>query len=294
MSNFKTALFVGSALFMAACAGSGSGSDDATQNESAMSGDTYGGGKKDPCPDNGGSSSGGSSSGNNGGCHANYYFARGTDVNAKVLSLDPIMLVDTGANFNSAGDHKSANLVNLNVPNLLVAGVATASADGDDNKSTAQAKIANASLDLGALDLKNLGLDLGGILGGLGGLGGLGNLGTTLGNLLGDLSIKADVIEADSMATCGSASGTSTIANLKIGSTPINITGQPNQTLDLFPGNPLGLVVKVVINEQIPDNTMGHKGLTVNALHAKVALGQTNIADVVLSSADADIACSCK
>jgi hypothetical protein len=99
----------------------------------------------------------------------------------------------------------------------------------------------------------------------------------------GGNSIAADFLMARAMAKCGpggaSTSGNSEIARLVINGRTIDVTGMPNQTVAL----PLG-VGKVIINEQ---STSGPGDITVNALHVVV----TDVADIVVSSAHADITC---
>jgi len=99
----------------------------------------------------------------------------------------------------------------------------------------------------------------------------------------GGYTITAGFLMARAMATCGpggaSASGSSEIAELAINGQTIDVAGTPNQTILL----PLG-AGKVVINEQ---SNPGPGDMTVNALHVVV----TGVADVVVSSAHADITC---
>ena len=93
-------------------------------------------------------------------------------------------------------------------------------------------------------------------------------------------SIAAGFLEARAVAVCGdngaAASGSSDIAALTVNGQTIAISGMPNQTVTLPNG-------RVIINEQTP----GTGAITVNALHVIV----DGVADVVISSAHADIAC---
>ncbi len=103
----------------------------------------------------------------------------------------------------------------------------------------------------------------------------------------GGSSISAGFLMARAMALCAPTnplvSGSSEIADLVINGQAITVTGQPNQMVQL----PLG-TGKVVINEQT-FSTANRKGdITVNALHVIVNGG---VADVVISSAHADISC---
>jgi hypothetical protein len=97
----------------------------------------------------------------------------------------------------------------------------------------------------------------------------------------GGNTISAGFLMARAEARCtdGGATtiGSSEIAELTINNESVVISGQPNQTIFLPTG-------RVVINEQ-PPAPPGN--ITVNALHVVV----TGIADVVVSSAHADIGC---
>lgn len=97
-------------------------------------------------------------------------------------------------------------------------------------------------------------------------------------------SIAADFLMARADATCtgGSctATGSSEIAALVVNGQGITVSGQPNQTIDLGVG-------KIVLNEQIRADADGTCDITVNALHVVV----NGVADVVVSSAHADIKC---
>ena len=99
----------------------------------------------------------------------------------------------------------------------------------------------------------------------------LANLGMTVGGT----GISADFVMASALAVLGvESNGSSIIANLSINGTPIQVTGDPNQTIAI-PGG------QVVVNEQ----TAFAGGTTVNALHATVF----GVADVVIASATAGI-----
>src|SRR3989454_4129469 len=97
----------------------------------------------------------------------------------------------------------------------------------------------------------------------------------------GGNTITAGFLMARAEARCtdgtASASGSSEIVLLTINSQTIVVSGEPNQTIGLPTGS-------VVINEQRRD---GAGAITVNALHVVV----TGVADVVVSSAHADIGC---
>ncbi|WP_091059148.1 choice-of-anchor P family protein [Opitutus sp. GAS368] len=99
----------------------------------------------------------------------------------------------------------------------------------------------------------------------------------------GGTVVTADALSAWAMANCctgASISGASQIANLNINGQPVTVTGQPNQTIPL----PVG---RIVINEQITALGADSGGITVNALHIVI----DGVADIVVSSAHADISC---
>jgi hypothetical protein len=98
---------------------------------------------------------------------------------------------------------------------------------------------------------------------------------------VGGNSISAGFLEARATAMCtdagATASGSSDITSLSVNGQTIAISGAPNQTV-AFPSG------RVIINEQ----TSGGQGdITVNALHVIV----DGVADVIISSAHADITC---
>jgi hypothetical protein len=97
-------------------------------------------------------------------------------------------------------------------------------------------------------------------------------------------TIKATVVKSTSTTTCGGSSGTTTIASLKVGGTVVAVPSPlpPNTTRTVGP-------VSLVLNEQIPFSSPD-KGLTVNAIHVKVA-GLLGLAktDVVIASSESDI-----
>lgn len=104
---------------------------------------------------------------------------------------------------------------------------------------------------------------------------------------VGGNNVGANFLRASATAICTAAgpsvSGGSEIVALVINGQSITVTGEPNQTVALPNG-------KVVINEQ--SSSVGDKtgDITVNALHIVV----DGIADVVISSAHADITCKGK
>jgi len=172
------------------------------------------------------------------------YSGRATVVQATVLGLQPIILVDAGPLPPEGGaDEKS--LLDATVPGLLSVAVLHASTVGEGNHSRSEASVAQLFLAAG------------------------GN------------TISAGFLMARAEARCtnggATTSGRSEIADLKINDQSVVISGQPNQTISLPNGS-------VVINEQ---TSTGPGDITVNALHVVV----NGVADVVVSSAHADIAC---
>ena len=100
--------------------------------------------------------------------------------------------------------------------------------------------------------------------------------------------ITADFLMARSTASCGPAvTGSSQLTNLVINGQTITVTGAPNQTVALPNGT-------AIINEQISSIVGTSAELIVNALHVTTtdSITHQQLADVVLSSADAKIDCS--
>jgi len=93
--------------------------------------------------------------------------------------------------------------------------------------------------------------------------------------------IKADFLQAHSLATCTGVSGDSDIANLQIAGQEITVSGQPNQTVNV-PG-----VLTLVINEQKTSSSGGTNSITVNAIDLTLVNG----IEVIVSSAHSDITC---
>jgi len=98
-------------------------------------------------------------------------------------------------------------------------------------------------------------------------------------------TIQGDFLMSRAAATCSngqaSVSGSSELVGLVINGQSIAVTGQPNQTVAL----PVG---QVIINEQSGSASGNSGSITVNALHVSIP----GVADVVISSAHADITCA--
>ncbi len=94
-------------------------------------------------------------------------------------------------------------------------------------------------------------------------------------------TISAGLLQARASAVCGdggaTATGSSNITALSVNGQTVTISGTPNQRVPL-------LVGEVIINEQTSN---GAGDITVNALHVIVP----GVADVIVSSAHADISC---
>jgi hypothetical protein len=102
---------------------------------------------------------------------------------------------------------------------------------------------------------------------------------------VGGNAIAADFLASRARAACAPSgpvtSASSEIAALTVNGQTIAVTTQPNQRVDLVAGG------YVIINEQ----TSSRPGdITVNALHVVIP----GVADVIVSSAHADVACGSK
>jgi hypothetical protein len=147
-------------------------------------------------------------------------------------------LADTGM-LGGTDDARDASLVTASVPSVLSGEVLHAVTVGWADQVASEASLANLSLTVGGV------------------------------------GITADFVMARALTALGSTgSNDSIISNLSIGGTPVDVTGNPNQTVST-PGG------QVVINEQ----TVSPGGTTVNALHASVF----GVTDVVVASATAGI-----
>ena len=178
------------------------------------------------------------------GTQATSFSGRATVVQASVLGLAPIVLVDAGP-LPAEGGAREASLLNASEPGLLTAEVLHASTVGQGRASRSEASVAEVSL-------------------------------TVAGN-----TISAGLLQARAAAVCGdggvTASGSSEITTLSVNGQTIVVSGAPNQRVPL-------LVGEVIINEQ---TSAGPGDITVNALHVVVP----GVADVIVSSAHADITC---
>ena len=141
---------------------------------------------------------------------ATSYSGRATVVQATLLTLAPVTLVDAGP-LPPQGGAEQASLLNASVPGLLTAEALHASTIGQGNASRSEASVAELALTIG------------------------GN------------SVSASFLEARATAMCtdagATASGSSDITALSVNGQTIAISGAPNQTVALPNG-------RVIINEQ--------------------------------------------
>ena len=178
---------------------------------------------------------------------------------AQVLDLQPIVVGRAGPLPESGGAEKSSllSVSRDETLDLLSAEVVHAAVVGQGNSSHAEASVASVSL-------------------------------IVAGNV-----IQADLLRSRARATCdgagqASASGSSELAGLVINDQAISVSGQPNQTVVDLPA------LRVVINEQSGSASGNQADITVNALHVTAfnPLSGQKLADVIISSAHADISCA--
>lgn len=176
------------------------------------------------------------------------FSGQATVVRATVLGV-PITLSDTGP-LPEEGGALEASLLDASVPGLLSVEVLHASTVGQGNASRSEASVLNLNLTVG-------------------------------GNTIG-----AGFLRSEARAVCNAGvaavDGSSEIAQLVINGQPIEVTGDPDQTIFLPGGG------TVIINEQDSSVQGNRAEMTVNALHVNIP----GVADVIISSAHADIVCA--
>lgn len=180
------------------------------------------------------------------------YTGEATAVSVSVLGLIHTSISDTGP-LPASGGSLSRSLLTFQLPGILDLSLLTASTAGANNQTTSRASVANVELTVAGV------------------------------------YATAEVLTSNATAACdpgsATASGTSTIAGLKVNGLSVTVTGAPNQTIPLIVGS-------LVINEQISSvniSPIASSGsMLVNALHLKV----NGIADVTISSSEAGVACS--
>jgi hypothetical protein len=180
------------------------------------------------------------------------YSGQATVVRATLIPLGTTVVVSDTGPLPPGGGALQKSLLTVNVPNLLTANVAHATTIGQGVHSRSEASVADLNLTVGGQ------------------------------------TIKAGFLMANAEAECSAekgpvAIGSSQLVNLVINGQAITVSGQPNETINLPAG-----AGSVIINEQSKTVTSNSADITVNALHVIV----TGVADVVISSAHADITCA--
>ena len=183
-------------------------------------------------------------------------------VQATILDAATINLGDTGP-LPAEGGAVDASLLTVGVSKEETAGilelsavVGDAAAVGQGSRSRAEASVAQASM-------------------------------TVAGN-----TVEASILRSQAEATCdgqgrATVRGRSELARLVVNGQEINVTGAPNQEIKLPNG-------RIVINEQSFREDGNQAEITVNALHVRTLVPITGevLAEVVISSAHADITCA--
>lgn len=165
-------------------------------------------------------------------------------VQSTVLGATTV-LADTGT-LSGEDDAREASLLTANVPLLGSAGTLHAATVSSIYGWDAQDYVASEA----ALGSLNLGV--------------------------GGNAVSADFVMARALTpVSGASSGSSSITGLVVNGSPIDVTGEPNQTVSLIGG-------QVVINEQ----QASASGIVVNALHIVI----DGVADVAIASASSGIA----
>ena len=191
------------------------------------------------------------------------FSGRGTVVKGKVLGLEVGPLADTG-DVSPAGGALKASLLQYPVSGVpdptkgaLTAEVLHASTVAQGDQSRTKATVASFNII----------------------------------NVAGQ-NISGEFLNAQAQAQCSrgraSVSGSSEIVNLVINGTPVFVSGEANQVVNL----PSGVVV--IINEQTGTGATADRGdITVNALHITIpgVTPGTNT-DIIIASAHADITCA--
>src|SRR5262245_10706327 len=188
------------------------------------------------------------------------FSGQGTAVRATVLGFLPLTLVDTGP-LPPDGGSLSDSLLSANaLGGGLTSDTLQATTSGQGDQSDSMASVENLNL-----------------------------------NLLG-LVVQASLVRADASAACTTAGnavvvGSSQLVGLVINGKTINVSGAKNQTISV---SIAGLkAATVVINEQTKSVNNETGAISVNALHIiLVNLLNVTVADIVISSAHADITCA--
>ncbi|WP_394843954.1 hypothetical protein LZC95_43735 [Pendulispora brunnea] len=195
-----------------------------------------------------------------------------------VLENGGIHVPFSDASIGPSGGHAKADLLDLQIPNLLRARVLDATVDGANCRTDSVAEIANVEVGLSKLKL--------------GSVVSLQVLNDLLNNLGLQADIQADVLKATASASCKGGKpvleGDSIVAKLRIGNNNILeiVPGKANQKIELL-GDGLGHGITIVINEQLVDSKGNSGSIQTNALHVNVL----DLADVVVAGASAGITC---
>ena len=185
------------------------------------------------------------------------FSGQATVVKASVPALGINTVISDTGGLPGSGGALEASLLDASVPGLLTADVAHATTIGQGDRTRSEASVADLNL-------------------------------VVFGNI-----ITADFLMSRAMAVCGAApTGSSEIANLVVNGQTITVGTEPNQIITLPNG-------RIVINEQTASSSQqGNKSnssITVNALHVTIKdLNGGVLADVIISSAHADIDCTGK
>jgi hypothetical protein len=193
---------------------------------------------------------------------ATSYSGRAIVVQATVLGVGTINLGDTGP-LPAEGGARDGSLLTVGVSKDQTAGVLElnavvghAATVGQGRSSRAEASVAQVSMNVA------------------------------------ENAVEAGILRSQAEATCdgqgrATARGRSEIARLVVNGQEIAVTGAPNQEIKLPNG-------RIVINEQSFSENGNQAEITVNALHVTTFVPFTSqlLADVVISSAHADITCA--
>lgn len=162
------------------------------------------------------------------------------------LLTGPMTLSDTGQ-LSPNGGWQGNSLHVCGVGGILTADILGAYTAGESGRATSEASLADVDILPGTLT-----------------------------------ELKASFIQARSVATCSGVQGASSLAQVQFLGQTINVTGAPNQTINV-PG-----VATLVLNEQIDGSSGDQHVITVNALHLVV----NGVAEVILSSAQSEVVCN--
>lgn len=185
---------------------------------------------------------------------ATTYSGQATVIKANVLGVGTT-ICDTGA-LPSEGGSLEASLISADVAGLVSGNVCHATTVAQGHCSNSEASLANLNLTIG------------------------------LNTIACSFAMARAHAECDANGNA-SVSGCSELAALSVNGAVVPITGGVNQENVSYQG------VRIIINEQISSVDGGCGEITVNALHVivrDILLG-TLLADVVISSAHADICC---